>query len=81
MADHLLKFKPGQSVRLTTASKRTVSGRVRIVAPSLDPQTRNGIVYVDLENSRSAASAGMFASGEIDQAQYRAMRRVLAEKP
>lgn len=65
-ATDLDRIKPGQSVRLTTASKRTVSGQVRIVAPSLDPQTRNGIVYVDLENSRGGASAGMFASGEIE---------------
>ncbi len=60
------RVKPGQSVRLTTASKRTVAGRVRIVAPTIDPQTRNGIVYVDLENARGSASAGMFASGEIE---------------
>ncbi len=65
-AADLDRIKPGQSVKVTTASKRTVVGRVRIVGPTLDPQTRNGIVYVDLENSRGSASAGMFASGEIE---------------
>ena len=36
-----------------------------MVAPTLDPQTRNGLVYVDLD-ARAGASAGMFASGEIE---------------
>lgn len=65
-AADLDRIRPGQSVKLTTASRRTVAGRVRIVGPTLDPQTRNGIVYVDLENVRGTALAGMFASGEIE---------------
>lgn len=65
-AADLDRIRPGMPVSLTTAGKRVVSGRVRIVAPTLDAQTRNGIVYVDLENARGAASAGMFASGEIE---------------
>jgi HlyD family secretion protein len=38
---------------------------VRTVAPTVDPQTRNGLVYVDLP-AQSEARAGMFARGEID---------------
>jgi multidrug efflux pump subunit AcrA (membrane-fusion protein) len=36
-----------------------------MVAPTVDPQTRNGIVFVDLGPSREAR-AGMFARGEFD---------------
>ena len=64
-AADLARIKPGMAVSLTTAGKNTVSGRVRIVGPTLDPQTRNGLVYVDLEG-KSPASAGMFASGAIE---------------
>jgi multidrug efflux pump subunit AcrA (membrane-fusion protein) len=42
-----------------------VAGKVRMVAPTVDPQTRNGIVFVDLERSPEA-KAGMFARGEFD---------------
>jgi multidrug efflux pump subunit AcrA (membrane-fusion protein) len=38
---------------------------VRAVAPSVDPQTRNGLVYADLPVS-SAVRAGMFARGEFE---------------
>jgi hypothetical protein len=41
-----------------------------MVAPTVDANTRNGIVYVDLGNTASAAGgparAGMFASGEFE---------------
>lgn len=63
-------IRPGMPVSLITSSKRAVAGRVRIIGPTLDAQTRNAIVYVDLETARGAgnggASAGMFASGEIE---------------
>jgi RND family efflux transporter MFP subunit len=41
-----------------------IEGRVRMVAPTVDPQTRNAIVYVDLPPD-SQARAGMFARGEF----------------
>jgi multidrug efflux pump subunit AcrA (membrane-fusion protein) len=37
-----------------------------MIAPTVDPQTRNGIVYVDLPAPAGAARAGMFARGEFD---------------
>ena len=40
---------------------------MRAVAPSVDPQTRNGLVYVDLPVT-SAVQAGMFARGEFELA-------------
>jgi RND family efflux transporter MFP subunit len=46
-----------------------VAGTVRQLAPTVDPQTRNGIVYVDLPGDvmrTSALRSGMFARGEIE---------------
>jgi len=61
----LVKIKPGMAVTVTAAGATPVSGKVRMVAPTVDPQTRNGIVYVDLPES-GPARAGMFASGEFN---------------
>ena len=65
-AADLARVKPGMGVSLTTTGKAKVTGKVRMVAPSLDPLTRNGLVYVDLDAGKGGASAGMFASGEIE---------------
>jgi HlyD family secretion protein len=58
-------IKPGVRVTVTPAGGAPIDGTVRMVAPTVDPQTRNGIVYVDLPASGSAR-AGMFARGEFD---------------
>ncbi len=51
-----------------------VSGTVRTVAPTVDPQTRNGIVYVDLPpEAAKALSAGMFTRGEFQLGQRPAL--------
>jgi RND family efflux transporter MFP subunit len=56
--------KPGGAVRVLPASGGAIEGRVRIVAPTVDAQTRNGLIYVDLPTP-GAAKAGMFARGEF----------------
>ena len=59
----------GTSANVTTASGAQVKGRVRMVAPTVDPQTRAALVYVDLPASPGSASlvkAGMFAKGEFE---------------
>ncbi|MGE5714524.1 MAG: efflux RND transporter periplasmic adaptor subunit, partial [Betaproteobacteria bacterium] len=61
----LTKLAPGVRATLTTASGVKVEGTVRAVAPSVDPATRNGIVYVDLPAS-GAVRAGTFARGEFE---------------
>ncbi len=71
-AAELPKVSTGQKVMITTPSGDTVSGKVRTVAPTVDPQTRNAIAYVDLDKS-AAAKPGMFAKGEFDLAQGRAI--------
>jgi multidrug efflux pump subunit AcrA (membrane-fusion protein) len=45
-----------------------VVGRVRIIGPTVDPQSRTAIVYVDLPSTGGQGStlrAGMFAKGEF----------------
>ncbi|MDO9404099.1 MAG: efflux RND transporter periplasmic adaptor subunit [Polaromonas sp.] len=63
------RIKAGMPAIVTAASGAKLTGRVRMIAPSVDPQTRNALVYVDLPVSAGMASpakAGMFARGEFD---------------
>jgi RND family efflux transporter MFP subunit len=61
----LARLKPGMAASVTPAGGAVIAGKVRMVAPTVDPQTRNGIVFVDLAPSRDAR-AGMFARGEFE---------------
>jgi RND family efflux transporter MFP subunit len=65
----LARLPPGTAVTVLAASGAQLKGRVRIVAPTVDPQTRSGLVYVDLPTQSGSASsfkAGMFARGEFE---------------
>ena len=62
----LARVTPGAKASLTGPGGETVSGTVRSVAPSVDPQTRNGLVFVDIPASTAAVRAGMFARGEFE---------------
>ena len=64
-AAELARLRPGVAASLTTPSGERITGRVRAVAPSVDPATRNGIVYVDIA-AGTAARAGTFARGEFE---------------
>jgi RND family efflux transporter MFP subunit len=64
-AADLAKLKPGQVAHVTPAGGETIQGRVRVAAPTVDTQTRNGLVYVDLPRG-ARVRAGMFARGEFD---------------
>ncbi len=69
IATELKRIKPGTPVTLNAASGATLSGRVRMVAPTLDAQTRNALVYVDLTVPAALGAqvkAGMFARGEFE---------------
>jgi len=61
----LSALKPGQPAKISLPDGSQVQGRLRIVGPTLDSSTRNGLAYVDLPVG-SAASAGMYVRGEID---------------
>jgi len=71
-ASELGGVRVGAPVRLTAASGQSLQGRVRIIAPALDPQTRNALVYVDLQGPLGSARAGMFARGDITLGQSQA---------
>ena len=63
------KISVGQQVNVVTPAGTSVAGHVRAVAPTVDAQTRQALVYVDLPNEKNAANfpakAGMFAKGEF----------------
>lgn len=64
-AAELARLSPGLKAQLTTPGGERITGKVRAVAPSVDPATRNGIVYVDIA-AGSGARAGTFARGEFE---------------
>lgn len=61
----MASLKPGMAVTVAPAGGAGLKGTVRMVAPTVDPLTRNGLVYVDLPNT-GTARAGMFARGEFE---------------
>lgn len=69
----LASVRSGMNTQLVTANGAKVRGRVRTVAPVVDPKTRNGVVYVDLLKPGAEVRAGMFARGEIDIARRDAL--------
>ena len=67
-AAELPKVSAGQKVKVITPAGDAVAGTVRIIAPTVDPVTRNVQVYVDLVRT-PLAKAGMFARGEFQLAE------------
>ena len=69
----LARLKVGMPVSLSvntaaangSTGSAAIAGRVRMVAPTVDAQTRNGLVYVDLV-APGDARAGMFARGDFE---------------
>ena len=64
-SDEVIRIKSGANALVTAASGTQVRGTVRMVAPTVDPLTRNALVYVDLARSPNI-KAGMFAQGEFE---------------
>lgn len=74
------RIVPGTGVTVTATNGAVLKGRVRMVAPTVDPLTRSGLVYVDLppmlarqaagsaagEATGAGARPGMFARGEFE---------------
>ncbi len=67
-ANDMALLRPGMTALVTAGNGPALKGTVRMVAPTVDAATRNGIVYVDLPSSGapSTARAGMFARGEFE---------------
>jgi RND family efflux transporter MFP subunit len=65
----LSEITVGKSVSVIAPNGVTLKGKVRTVAPTVDAQTRSGLVYVDLTTGvkeLAAFKAGMFARGEFE---------------
>jgi RND family efflux transporter MFP subunit len=75
-ASELASIKPGTSAQVKAANGSELTGKVRMIAPTIDPQTRSALVYVDLPTSSAANApfkAGMFASGQFELGTSEAM--------
>jgi len=68
-ATELARLRPGISAIVKAANGSELTGKVRMIAPTIDPQTRSALVYVDLPGSAAGNApfkAGMFASGQFE---------------
>lgn len=66
------RIRVGQAVQVTAATGTRLTGKVRAIAPSADPQTRNVLVFVDLPR-HDDLKAGTFARGEFELGRSDAM--------
>jgi len=77
VAADLRNLKPGVSAIVKAANGSEVTGKVRMIAPTVDPQTRSALVYVDLPQNAGSKDApfkaGMFASGQFELGNSAAM--------
>lgn len=69
-AADLPKIRPGATAVVKAPNGAELTGKVRTVAPTIDPQNRFALVYVDLPAAKgkdaNAFKAGMFASGRFE---------------
>ena len=67
-SSELGRLTTGTTAQVTAASGARLAGRVRMIGPTVDTQTRSALVYVDLAPlpGNGAALAGMYARGEFD---------------
>lgn len=60
----LAQIRPGAAARIVLDNGDALHSRVRLVAPTMDTATRNGLVYVSLPQP-GLLKAGAYARGEI----------------
>ena len=68
-AADLRSIKIGTNAVVKAANGSEMTGKVRMVAPTIDPQTRSALVYIDLpaNNGKQAPfKAGMYATGQFE---------------
>ena len=68
-SSELGRIKAGTAVTVVAASGAELKGKVRMVGPTVDLQSRSALVYVDLQappDGSASAKAGMFAKGEFN---------------
>lgn len=62
-ADQQNALHPGQAVNLSLPGGKTVAGTVRLISPTVDNNTRNALVYVDIP--KDSAKPGMYVQGQV----------------
>ena len=70
------RISSGQAANIFTIDGSSIKGKVRMVAPTIDPQTRKALVYVDLGDNASSlknVKPGMFAKGEFSLGESKAL--------
>ncbi len=64
-ADELMLLRRGMAVKITVGEGRAITGTVRAISPTVNPQTRLGFALVSLPDSAGLV-AGAFARGTFD---------------
>lgn len=70
-ADQQTALRAGQQVRLTLSGGNVVTGKVRLISPTVDNNTRNALVYVDIP--KDSAKPGMYVQGKVDIGQQQGL--------
>ena len=68
IAAELPRLRVGQEVTLTAPGGLATKGTVRMIAPTVDRNTRTALIYVDIP-SNTGLKAGMFARGDFSLGQ------------
>lgn len=71
-APQLAGIRSGQKSIVELPQGGQVEGKVRMIAPTLNADTRTALIYIDLPRD-SAARAGMYAQGRIELGQQEAL--------
>lgn len=66
------RIRPGMSATVQLPGGPALTGKVRLIAPTVDAANRNGLVHVDLP-ADGAARSGVFARGEFIIGERRAL--------
>lgn len=75
-AEESNRISSGQAANIITVDGSNIKGKVRMVAPTIDPQTRKALIYVDLgDNATNMKNVkpGMFAKGEFSLGESKAL--------
>jgi len=60
----LSRIKTGQVVKVNKDGQATINGTVRMIGPTIDTNSRNGLIYIDLP--KNSVKPGDYLSGAID---------------
>lgn len=71
-AAEMNRIQPGMPATIALGDGLSLRGKVRSIAPTVDAQSRTGLVYIDLDPSPNAR-AGMYVSGQIQAGQSTAL--------